>query len=526
MILLLSLTVLLFTPWLAQKILSRSIPDSELYSRLGWLFIFFFLFDQFEATFIAPFFVMFLLAGTVDLWYVLVFRAYVSTSSIEALFLTNSSESSEFLKAYFSWKNALIVFTYVGMSAFLLYEASLTKAWLSELYWRVVFGILVVFIVYKMTFPKKFKSVMPGLLGMLPMYLKDKRRTEKLISQRLGLVNTLDDSEVGFLTSAAPITQIVVIGESASRKHQQLYGYLRETTPHQIGFQEELVIFDNMISNFAQTNPSLSYFLTFAEQEGSVSPGEALSFIDIANKAGFETWWISNQESSKSTPNAIAKCAHHHYFLKTEALLERFDEALLPKVSEAVNSKHPYKLIIVHLVGSHFQYKERYPESFSYFKTAENIQAYSPKISDKTIEIINEYDNSIRYTDFVLSKIRGLLAQSGQASLMTYLSDHGEEVFDTRNFKGHEPSNFTKPMFEVPFWVWCSPAYQQRYPEKIALLADNRHKPLVLEDMFHFVIDALDIETSYLRHDRSWWRDEFKTRPRKVYGKYFDNWQS
>ena len=525
MILLLSLTVLLFTPWLAQKILSRSIPDSELYSRLGWLFIFFFLFDQFEASFIVPFFVMFLLAGAVDLWYAMVFRAYVSTSSVEALFLTNSSESSEFLKSYFSWRDVLVVFFYVVVSSFLLYEASMLQVWLTEAYWRVLFGILIVFIIYKMVFPKKFKSVIPGSLGMILMYLKDKKRTEKLISQRLEFVNTLEAGEVEALTIEAPVTQVVVIGESASRRHQQLYGYFRETTPHQIEFRDELVVFENVISNFAQTSPSLSYFLTLAEQEGSVSPDEAISFIEIANKAGFETWWISNQEASKSTPNAIAKCAHHHYFLQVEALLERFDEALLSKFAEAVSSKHSHKLIVIHLGGSHFQYKERYPESFNYFKTTENIQAYSPRISTKAVEIINQYDNSVRYTDFVLSKIRGLLSQSGQASLMTYLSDHGEEVFDTRNFKGHEPSNFTKPMFEIPFWVWCSPAYKQRYPEKIASLADNRHQPLVLEDMFHFVIDALDVKTSYLRHDRSWWRDEFVVRPRKVYGKDFDHWK-
>lgn len=80
----------------------------KVYSRFRailstWLAVhFFFLFDQFEASFIVPFFVMFLLAGAVDLWYAMVFRAYVSTSSVEALFLTNSSESSEFLKSYFS----------------------------------------------------------------------------------------------------------------------------------------------------------------------------------------------------------------------------------------------------------------------------------------------------------------------------------------------------------------------------------------------------------------------------------------
>lgn len=178
-----------------------------------------------------------------------------------------------------------------------------------------------------------------------------------------------------------------------------------------------------------------------------MSPDEALSFIDIAKKAGIQTLWISNQDPSKSTPNAIAKSTHPPFLLRLDSLLERFDDALLAQVSEAVLSEHPHKLIVVHLMGSHFQYKERYPESFNCFKTAEKINAFAPKISARATEIINQYDNSIRYTDFILNEIRELLIQSDQASVLTYLSDHGEKVFDSQNFKGYEPTKFSKPMF-------------------------------------------------------------------------------
>lgn len=521
-----SLGLMLFVPWVVQKILCQSTPESELYTRLGWLFILFFLFDQTSNPWVLPVFYLFLLAGVIELWYVLIFRADITESSIEALFLTNRSESVEFLKSYFSGSDGFIVLTYLALTLSLFHLNVSSEPYFTHIGWLVSVSVLVAFIVYKVVFQQNFKDVIPGVLGMLPTYWREKGRTEKLILQRVTLGQGIADDAVNFAAPQEPMTHILVIGESASRRHQQLYGYERSTTPYQAGFQSELAVFENVISNFAQTNPSLSYMLTQAELDGDLSPDAAVSLIDIANKAGFETWWISNQEPSKSTPSAIAKCSHQQYFMQIEALLERFDEALLSKVAEAVLSSHSHKLIVVHLAGSHFQYKERYPESFNHFKTAENIQAFSPKISSKAIEIINQYDNSIRYTDFILSEIRGLLMQSGQPSLMAYLSDHGEEVFDTRNFKGHEPSNFTKPMFEIPFWVWASPAYQQRYPEKMASLVDKRHSPLVLEDVFHFVIDALDIKTTYLRHERSWWRNEFVARSRKVYDKDFDLWQS
>ena len=497
-------------------------PESELYVRFGWLIILVFGISFFPLWLNNMLFYLVLLAGVIDLLYVLVFRTFITPSAIEAIFLTNSKESLEFIKSYFSLTNFVIVAFYILISQMAwLYSPIFLNENLGSVFTGIVIFLSVV-IFYKIAFKANYKGVLPGVIGMIPTYLKDKKLTDALIDKRGKLATGLDENKIKLASTLDSLTTLVVIGESSSRRHQQLYGYGRETTPHQNSFADELIILNNMISNFSQTNPSLSNILTEAEQDSNLSADSALSIIDIANKAGIETWWISNQESNKSTPNAIAKCANHCYFLQVENALKKYDADLLPQIEKAVSSNAKHKIIFVHLSGSHLQYKERYPVEFDFFKDSSNIKPYTKKISKKIKTTINEYDNAVRYTDHVLDKIRQSLKNSVAPSVMIYLSDHGEEVFDTRNFKGHEPSNFSKPMFEIPFWVWASKDYKKVHQGKLQNLQSKQNSPLELEDLFHFVLDISTVESDYSNIEKSWGCKKYKLKPRIVYGKDFD----
>ena len=82
--------------------------------------------------------------------------------------------------------------------------------------------------------------------------------------------------------------------------------------------------------------------------------------------------------------------------------------------------------IVLHTYGSHFNYHERYPAEFRIYTPdkAEGIRQSYKK------ELRNAYDNSIRYTDYVLGEIVDMLKKKEVCASMLYLSDHGEDIFD------------------------------------------------------------------------------------------------
>lgn len=103
-----------------------------------------------------------------------------------------------------------------------------------------------------------------------------------------------------------------------------------------------------------------------------------------------------------------------------------FDDELLFLVEKELKAGHQKLFIVLHAYGSHFNYKERYPESMSVFKPDNLTDA---KYENKEY-LMNAYDNTIRYTDGFLASLITLLQKTNSFSAMLYTSDHGEDIFD------------------------------------------------------------------------------------------------
>lgn len=102
------------------------------------------------------------------------------------------------------------------------------------------------------------------------------------------------------------------------------------------------------------------------------------------------------------------------------------DDELLFLVEKELKAGHQKLFIVLHAYGSHFNYKERYPESMSVFKPDNLTDA---KYENKEY-LMNAYDNTIRYTDGFLASLITLLQKTNSFSAMLYTSDHGEDIFD------------------------------------------------------------------------------------------------
>tara|TARA_B110000902_G_scaffold218257_1_gene251982 strand:+ start:22 stop:936 length:915 start_codon:yes stop_codon:yes gene_type:complete len=291
-----------------------------------------------------------------------------------------------------------------------------------------------------------------------------------------------------------------------------LYDYYRSTTPMLDKLKDELLVYKDVVSSHAFSIGAITKALTLGNYEdpNSISSG---SIIQLANKTNFETTWLSNQRPIGVYESLITKIglsSNSQFFLSTTIARHNkiLDQDLLPELDKVLlSSEHSKKFIVVHLIGSHLNYKNRYPDSFDVFKD-EPLTNFE---SQESFNKINEYDNAILYTDFVASEIIKKIKALNTKSFVLFLSDHGEEVYKDRNMAGHNESIPTKDMFDIPFVLWRSEKYKQ---EK--LLSIKFDRKYMIDDLFHSVADLLDVSSQEVDSTRSIFNENFKVRKRII----------
>ena len=290
-------------------------------------------------------------------------------------------------------------------------------------------------------------------------------------------------------------TYVIIIGESANKMHFSCYGYPRQTCEFTDAFADHILSFSNVRSQFAQTMPSLEKAISFADNEHPDLVYTKGSLIDYFKQAGFKTYWLSNQYALDDT--IITAMTSHADYNKcfNYSGMKRFEKAgidgdLLPDIQKIIHNDDTKKVIFIHLIGSHAAYVNRYPVEFRYFKD----KMPNKKLSDTNHQFLNSYDDSLRYTDWVLAEIIKYLQQETCVNYMLYFSDHGEDVFDTNTTKllGHsELAN--EPMTSIPLRLWMSDALEKARPD-IRQRATHLDKPYKLEDVIHFILDISSLE--------------------------------
>lgn len=284
-----------------------------------------------------------------------------------------------------------------------------------------------------------------------------------------------------------PETYIIVIGESASKKHLKYYGYYRDTTPFSAKYLSP-IIFKNVSSPHASTLLSLKDTLTFSSKTNpeGIKLG---SIINIFNQIGFKSFWISNQYSQGKYDNLTSVLAHDatttlflndnkKYFIH-HATDSHYDEDLLPFINQALSDKAPKKIIFIHLAGSHTPYQFRFPKTFDIF------QEHNKNSFEKGFD---DYDNSIRYTDFILSKITKAISKRKEQSFVLYFSDHGDDVRlekDSCHCHTTNPKKQTPQMYEIPFILWFNHSYQKNNPQLVKQIKSYTERPFITHHLIH-----------------------------------------
>ncbi|MCU6435659.1 lipid A phosphoethanolamine transferase [Undibacterium sp. Jales W-56] len=295
-----------------------------------------------------------------------------------------------------------------------------------------------------------------------------------------------------------PQIVVVVIGESSRYDRWSLNGYERDTNPL-LKLESNLVSFSDVVTAVAATRLSVPIIVSRKPAAQSLKAGfSEKSFISAFKEAGFKTFWLSNQMSfgQFDTPTSVfAKEADVTQFLNLGGFTNssNFDQILLEPMSNAMRDAAPKKLIVLHTLGNHWNYSHRHPKEYDHWKPS-LFGIANPAYTDlKNKQALNNsYDNSILYTDWLLSEVIQKLKASEQVTSMLYVSDHGQTLYDgTCNlaFHGHN----TQYEFHIPAFMWYSDAYQAQHPEKIRQLRKHQNAKLSTENVFHSLLDLADI---------------------------------
>jgi lipid A ethanolaminephosphotransferase len=436
----------------------------------------------------------------------------IDVDMVRNVFLTNRAEAGDLI----TFKLFFYVLVLGGLPALLLWACTIVYRPLWEEFWfrtKATAALVAITVAVAFPFAQNMTSVFReqrilqhvftplNYLSALMDYTRPHLRSSAMASVPFG-----EDAHKGRAWSGRPERSltILVIGETARAANFSLAGYERDTNPL-LSKVPGLISFTHVFSCGTATAQSLPCMFSGLGRTGKTGPGNVRrdGLLQILQRAGFSVLWRENQGG----------CAGVCGGVKTEILEgagtralfelgESRDENLVKGLQDRINSMEGHAVVVLHMMGSHGPaYYKRYPANFERFQPGCKESQFS---RCQRAEIINSYDNSIVYTDYVLSKVIEFLQfndSRGLPSAMIYLSDHGESLGESNIYLHGLPYAFAPDVQKhVPMLLWVSPKMQADFQIDTACLERRRHEAASHDNFFHSVLGLLDVETNvYLR---------------------------
>lgn len=383
---------------------------------------------------------------------------------IEAIANTNHQEIWEFLQLHLLSIAAVIfallcVLTLYSLSVFKLVKPiHFKQLWASHFYRGCIILLMVLTVTsYLMKPSRKVHPVIFWSEFQTKIQdFKDRIKQHKDLHQQWD-VSARQNFELT-QHAAGKQTHVLILSESLTSLNLGVCGYARDTTPELAKRLAEIKVFCNAFSPSPSTINALRVLLTEspAAEHDKYSPESILAY---ARAAGYKIYWLSNQDDTYLS-SLFGSYADKAIYKNTRSgrSSTSLDESLIPDYQQALADPDPKKLIILHLIGAHPNYQERYPAAFNKFSSASNDQVESElksrKIDPWIRSLRNDYDNAVLYEDSLLAKFLDALQADGAPDFrsFTVVSDHGNEVGHEIDYAGHSPN--TKAGYQVPVIMW------------------------------------------------------------------------
>lgn len=448
------------------------------------------------------------------------YKALIGAGIVNSMLETNSREAVEFISMYIGAREILGLIAALVVLVFAKRARLYARIRMSRrMQSRLVFGVLGISFLYTIRMVTVYTSFFgDDLLPIQHVYASTQVAVKNMVAYH-NLSSRLS-TDIQLTENNSKIQNIVfILGESTNRNHMHLYGYNLPNTPNfdEMDKKGELAVFRDCVSPHSTTIAVLSKLFTFCDKESDKDWYEYNNMIDVMNAAGYRTNWLSNQESSGIWGNVAqiyADRSSHHEFTRIRDSKEDYgilDEELFPLIDRAKAEATDKNFYVVHLMGGHGLYYNRFPYSFSKFNK-NDIQLNVP---DEKKEIIAQYDNALYYNDYVVSSIIDKFRD--EETLVIYVPDHSEAVYDEGGFAGHIEENPTRNMIEIPVIMWASDAFKAKYPGKWTQIQQAVSRPYMTDDMIHAVLDLADIKTAEFDPAKSIVNDEFDAGRKRIF---------
>ncbi|MBV4459795.1 phosphoethanolamine--lipid A transferase [Pseudomonas sp. COR58] len=297
---------------------------------------------------------------------------------------------------------------------------------------------------------------------------------------------------------------VLVVGESARAENFGILGYDRDTTP-KLDKEAGLIAFTDVHSCGTETAVSVPcMFSDMGRQDYDASKAKNQEgLLDVLKRAGLEVIWRDNQSGCKGTCDRVT--VQDVSNLKDPALCansECRDEILLQGLQGFIDRLDKDTVLVLHQMGSHGpEYFKRYPKEYEHFTPVCESNALNNCSRES---IVNGYDNTLVYTDHVLSSLIDVLRsnQDKVDTAMLYLSDHGESLGEYNLFLHGTPYMLApEQQKHVAMLAWFSDSYQKAYSVDTHCLQLSRDKPLSQDNLFHSMLGLLEVQSNVYRHD-------------------------
>ena len=423
--------------------------------------------------------------------HIILYSMPISSISIAAVYQTNTLEIMDFLKSYVSWKIVVAVMAcWIIPILFLRHLLSVERPLHGR---KAGFAVcLLILTVVALTIgktPQKMWKYNP-VYQIYEAYSQFMDKINAVASLTPEAIEKVLKAYPVTVRRRGPVTLVVVMGESAARGHHGYYGYPRQTTPLMEARRKELLVFTDMISAAPNTVEAHTKSLLLPLEEKDAE----LPLMKLLNTIGMHTWWITTQYAYDATCSPLPFLADEVVGLNgSNDKIQYLDDIILPKLAEVLRrSDGRSQAIFLNIMGSHVMYKDRYPNQFAYFTNAEGMTSPWSELPDVQT-IVNQYDNSILYTDFILEQIIRQLEKVPN-SVLIYLSDHGQDVFDVERRFGHTLNQNCG--FEIPFFLWMSPSFVKWRGEEVEFWKKCTARPAMSDCLGFFIADILDIQVA------------------------------
>ncbi|CAM3317110.1 phosphoethanolamine transferase [Shewanella violacea] len=426
-----------------------------------------FLFSLFSFKYLLkPFFICLTLLSSSVFFAALQYGVVFDYGMIENAVQTNSAEASTYINL-----SSVVNFLFTGLlPSYAICKLNIRyKPVIKELLYKFAFmllmlvGIGVIGFFYYQNYVsfgrnndelKRF--IIPTyVLGSIVNYTNTNYLQTPLEYKQIGLdaVNVTKD------TNKKPNLVVMVLGETARAMNYEYYGYDKPTNTYTKPYG--LTAFMNTTSCGTATAVSVPcMFSKMTRKDYDAREAKAQDGVmDVLQHGGIQLLWLDNDSGCKGVCNRVP-----HLIVKLDSYPKLcnghncLDQVLLNELDKALAElKDQDSLLVLHIMGSHGPtYYLRYPEEHRTF-TPDCQRSDIQNCSNEAL--MNNYDNTILYTDYILAQVvEKLIDQQERFDTgMIYVSDHGESLGEKGMYLHGAPYAIAPDeQTHVPMLTWFS----------------------------------------------------------------------